>query len=67
MADWYFEVLKITFCACLVGSRLKYIFYWIVQALILNKSLFKFLTDLVIFSATVNEDVSSANNFGLDA
>ena len=31
------------------------------------KSLFKSLADLVIFFITENRDVSSANNFGLDA
>ena len=31
------------------------------------KSLFKSLADLVIFFTTENRDVSSANNFGLDA
>ena len=67
MGDWYFEVLKITFCACLVGSGLKFVFHWNVQVLALNSSLFKLLTDLVIFFTTVNKDVSSANNFGLDA
>ena len=35
--------------------------------LILAKSQYNSLVDLVIFSTTENRDVSSTNNFGLDA
>ena len=60
--------LKITSsAACLVWSGLKFIFHWNAQSLILAKSLFKSLADLVIFSTTKNKDVSSANNFAFDA
>ena len=34
--------LKITSCACLVGPRLKFIFYWNVKVLISARSLFQF-------------------------
>ena len=37
------------------------------KVLILVKSLFNSLADLVIFSTTENNDVSSSNNFALDA
>ena len=63
---WSFR-LKITSCPCLVRSGLKFILYWIVQVLILVKSLFNSLAELVVFSTIENSDVSSANNFALDA
>ena len=63
---WSFR-LKITSWAYLVGSGLKFIFHWNAQVLILVKSLFNLLADLVIFSNIENSDVSSSNNFALDA
>ena len=49
------------------GSGLKSIFHPNAQVLILAKPLFKSLANLVTLSNTWNRDVSSANNFGLDA
>ena len=51
----------------LVESRLKLIFHGDVQVLILAKSSFKSLVDLVVCSTTDNIDVSSAKNFRLYA
>ena len=59
--------LKITSCACLVGSGLELIFHWNAQAIILAKSLFNSFVNLVIFSATKNSDASSAINFAFYA
>ena len=50
-----------------IRSGLKLIFHWNAQLLILAKLLFRSLADLVIFFTTKSKDVSSANNFGLDA
>ena len=51
---------------CLTGSGLKFIFHWHAQVLILAKSLFNSLADLLIFSTSENRNVSSSNNFALD-
>ena len=58
--------LNITFCAYLVGSALKFIFYLNDQVLILAKLLFKWFATLVIFSTIRNRDVLSGNSFGLN-
>ena len=67
---WMIGILKFStknnLLAYLVRSGLKFIYHWNVQVLILAKSLFKSMADLVIFSITENRDVSSANNCGLD-
>ena len=59
--------LKIPSCACLIKYGLKFIFNWNAQVLILAKSLFKSLRNLVIFSTREKRDISSTNNFWLDA
>ena len=51
---------------CLTGSGLKFIFHWNAQVLILAKSLFNSLADLLIFSTSENSDASSSNNFASD-
>ena len=63
---WSFQP-KIFSCVCLVRSQLKFVFHWNALVLILAMSIINSLADLVIFSTTENSDVSSANNFALDA
>ena len=56
-----------TFWACLVVSRLKFIFYWVAHLLILTRSLFRLFPDVwVSWCITENKDVSSAKSFALD-
>ena len=51
--DIFFILRKKTAsCACLMGSRVKDIFHWLVQAFILLKSLFKLLADKFILLTT---------------
>ena len=63
---WSFQ-LKITSCAYLIRSGLKFILHWNAQVLILAKSLFNSLADLIIFTFTESSDVSPAKYFALDA
>ena len=56
---------KITSCACLEISGLKLIFHWKAQFVILVKSLFKSFVAFLILCTVANNEVSSANSFGL--
>ena len=55
-----------TFWACLLGSGLKFIFYWKAQLLILAKSLFSLFADVFMSCVTENKDMPSANSFALE-
>ena len=57
---------KITSSACLEGSRLKPIFHWYSQFLILSRSLFKTLADKFVSRTAKNREVSSARSLGFD-
>ena len=65
--DTFFNfLLKMTSWACLLGSRLKLIFYWKAQSLSFFKSLFSSFAEVVMSCVTENRDASSANNFALE-
>ena len=57
---------KITSWACLLGSVLKFIFYWKAQLFILFKSWFNLLADKYWSFITEKSDVSSANSLELE-
>ena len=61
---YFFRVflLKITCCACLAGSGLKFIFYWKAQLVILARSPCKSFVDEFLFLITENNEASLANN-----
>ena len=56
---------KITSWACLEISGLKLIFHWKAHFVILVKSLFKSFVAFLILCTVANNEVSSANSFGL--
>ena len=56
---------KITSGACLEISGLLLIFHWKAHFVILVKSLFKLFVALLILCTVANNEVSSANSFGL--
>ena len=58
---------KITPCACLVGSGLKFIFHWNAHSPIFSKSSFRSIFEASTFLIREKSEVSSANNLGFDA
>ena len=56
---------KITSWACLLGSGLKLIFHWNAQLLILLKSLFKWLAEILTFCTMEKRDVSSTKSLSV--
>ena len=53
---------KITSCAWLLGSGLKFIFHWLAQEFILHKSLFKLVADIFILSTTEKSEILFAKS-----
>ena len=58
--------LKITFWACLVVSRLKFLFLWVAYLLILSKSLLRLFLEVWMSCITETKGVSSEKSFALD-
>ena len=56
---------KISSCACLVASGLKFIFQWNAHSSILFTSLFRSIFETSTFSTTEKSEVSPASNLGL--
>ena len=63
----HFAKKKISSCACLVGSVLKFIFHWNTHSPIFFKSLFRSMFETSTFLTTEKSEVLSANNLGFDA
>ena len=58
---------KISSCACLVGSGLKFIFYWNAHSPVFFKSLFRSIFEASTFLTTGTSEVSLTNNLVFDA
>ena len=56
--------LKMTSCACFLGSSVKLIFHWNVYLFIFSKSLFSSRAEVLLSWITENEDESSSNSLG---
>ena len=56
---FFLLLLKMTYCGCFVGSKLKLIYYW-------NAQLFQFNDQLCMFLTRQKSEVSLTNNFGSD-
>ena len=54
--------LKVTSCACFLGSELKLIFHWNDHLFIFSKSLFSSRAEVLLSWFTVNKGVSSAKS-----
>ena len=58
--------LKITSCACFLGSELKFIFHWNSHLFVLAKSLFSSRAEVLLSWITENKDVSSAKSLAFE-
>ena len=58
--------LKVTSCACFLGSELKLIFHWNDHLFIFAKSLFSSRAEVLLSWFTVNKGVSSAKSLAFE-
>ena len=66
LLSFYFT-RKITSCACLMGSEIKVIFYWLAHAFILLKLLFKLVAEKFTLLTTEKNETSPAKRLCCEA